>query len=92
MYGRMTTFKAKDLAAVEAQLEEIGKKSAGFQGQVRSQVIWGDDGAGVVTAIYESEAAAKEAATHVAEIWGGLMPLLDGPPQTTEFSKAHIMK
>ena len=77
---------------MEAQLEEIGAKSAGFPGQVRSQVIWGADGAGVVTAIYESEAAAQEAAAHAAEIWGGLMPLLEGPPQSTEFSKAHIMK
>ena len=92
MHGRMTIFKAKDLAAVEAQLEELGTISAGFPGQVRSQVIWGEDGAGVVTAIYESQAAAQEAAAHAAQIWAGLMPLLEGPPQSTEFSKAYIMK
>lgn len=92
MYGRMTAFKAKDIAAVEAQLEKLGAQSAGFAGQIRSQVIWNADGAGVVMAIYESEAAATEAAKGVAAIWGGLMPLLEGAPETTEFTKAYIMK
>lgn len=92
MYGRMTTFKARDIAAVEAQLEEIGKKAGSFAGQLRSEVLWNDDGSGIVVAIYESEEAAKEAAAGVAAIWGGLMPLMEGAPTTTEFSKVHFMK
>jgi hypothetical protein len=88
----MTTFKAKDIAAVEAQLEEIGAKAASFPGQVCSQVIWNEDGAGVVVAIYESADAAAEGAKNAAAIWGGLMPLLEGAPESTEFTKAYIMK
>lgn len=92
MYGRTTYFRASDIEAVEAQLEELGRKSSELPGQTRSQVVWNDDGSGMVMAIYDSEESAKVAAAGAAEIWGSLMPLLEEPPKTTEYTNVHVMK
>ncbi|MEO9821010.1 MAG: hypothetical protein ABJ370_07385 [Paracoccaceae bacterium] len=92
MHGRAAFFNATDIVAIEMQLDAVGKKAALLLGQISSQVIWNDDGSGIVVAIYDSEASAKAAADSFTEIWGGLMPLLEGAPETREFAKVHVMK
>ena len=46
----------------------------------------------IVVAISDSEVSAKAAADSFTEIWGGLMPFLEGAPETREFAKAHVVK
>ena len=92
MFGRVTTFAATDIAAIEDQLNDLGARSAAIPGQIRSEVVWADDGKGMVVALYEDEASAKAAEENALKIWASVLPYLSAAPETRAFPKAFIMK
>ena len=92
MHARLTTFHMNDVDAAVAQIPGISEKLAAIPGLVRSQVGWNEDGSGVTMTVYESADAAEAAQTMIMGIWGGLMPLLAGPPETKVFGAADVMK
>lgn len=92
MHLRLTTFHMTDVDAAIAMIPGISEKLAAIPGLVRSQVGWNDDGAGVTTTVYESAEAADAAQSTIMEIWGGLMPILAGPPETQVFASCEVMK
>lgn len=92
MHARVTTFEASDIEGIEAQLDELSAKSAAIPGMVRNQVVWNDDGQGILLAIYESEELARAGQAHALAIWGGIVSLLKGMPESVEYPKVQIMK
>ena len=92
MHARVTTFEATDIAGIEAQLDVLAEKTAAIPGLVRSNVVWGDDGKGVLMAIYESAEAATAGQAHALQIWGSIITLLTGMPESIEYAKVRMMK
>ena len=82
MYARITNFQGdpSKLDEMEAKIGEITGRVRALPGAKAVYAAWREDGAGVVTAIYESKAAAESAAPQVQEIWGVLAELLTAPP------------
>jgi len=64
MYARVTTFQAdpSKLDGMAAQVDGVAAEILGIAGLDVAYVSWRDDGAGSVTAIYESQQAAEVAA------------------------------
>ena len=61
-------------------------------GRLVAYSVWNDDGAGVVTGIYESEAVAEAAVAQIRAIWGGLERLLTAALETQTFSNVEKMR
>ena len=80
------------MPAIEAQLDVLAEKTAAIPGLVKSNVVWGDDGKGVLMAIYETAEAAAAGQAHALTIWGSIITHLTGMPDSTEYAKVRIMK
>ena len=93
MYARVTTYQAdaSRLDELEAKLDAIKGQVQAIAGIVNVYSVWRADGKGVVTAIYETQAAADAASEAVQAIWGGLMEFLQGTPSTETYDRvAHM--
>jgi len=91
MYARVTSFQAKPdtIDAMESRLSGIADKVSALPGMVSCVTVWNADGAGQVTALYESEAAANDASAAIQSVWGGLMDLLSGAPEVVTYQSAQ---
>ena len=92
MHLRTTTFQMNDVDAAVAAIPGSSQKLATIPGLIRSQVGWNADGSGTTTTVYDSAESADAAQAVIMEIWGGLMPLLAGPPETKVFESCEVMK
>ncbi len=94
MYARVTTYRVDPakLGEMVASIDEIKAKMAEISGMLMAYSAWNDDGAGVVTAIYESEAAAEAAKPQIGAVWAGLEGLLTAVPETQTFSNVEKMR
>ena len=83
MYARVTTYRVDPakLGEMVASIDEIKAKMAEISGMLMAYSAWNDDGAGVVTAVYESEAAAEAAKPQIGAVWAGLEGLLTAAPR-----------
>lgn len=91
MHTRVTTFKATDIDAVEAQLDDISEKIATIPGVVRMQAVWSSDGEGIVMAIYENQEAATAGQAHALGIWNAIITHLEGMPESVEYERGRLM-
>ena len=89
MYTRVTTFEAKDIEAVEAELDTIAEKISKIDGVLSMTTAWTGEGKGISMAVYESAEAAEAAQSHVVGIWGGIMEHLAGMPVSTEYERGR---
>ena len=84
MYARITNFKF-DTAKTDdmlAKLDSIRGQVKAIDGVVDIYSTWRDDGAGMVCAFYQSQAAADAASVTIQGIWGELAEFLTAPPET----------
>lgn len=91
MYARVTKFqgKADTMSEMQGRLEGIASQVKAIPGVVSVYTAWKGEGAGLVFAVYESEAVATAAAENIKGIWGGLADLLAGPPEADFFDNVH---
>ena len=84
MYARVTTFRIDPsrLGELQASITRMKPAAKGLAGVVDIYVAWRGDGQGVVTAIYESKAAADKAVGRIQALWGAFAGLLQGAPRT----------
>jgi hypothetical protein len=84
MFARVTTFKVDPsrLGELQASIARMRPAAKGLAGVVDIYVVWRGDGQGVVTAIYESRAAADKAVMRIQALWGAFAGLLQGAPRT----------
>ena len=83
MYARVTQYQSDPNreAEVVALLESLSSQVKAIPGIVAAFSSWrSEDGHGVTTAIYESQAAADAAASQVQSIWAQLAPFMTAPP------------
>ncbi|MFQ5426758.1 MAG: hypothetical protein ACE5EV_06735 [Gaiellales bacterium] len=94
MYARITNFQGDpaNIDAMEARIGEITESVQALPGAQAVYAAWREDGAGVVTAIYESRAAAEAAAPQVREIWAVLGEFLSGPPSAEGYETVVRLK
>ena len=74
MYARVTNFQC-DPARLDEMAGTVGAISAqvgALPGIEAAYAVWGDDGVGVVTAIYDSRESVEAAASKVQEVWAQL--------------------
>lgn len=74
-----------------ARLDGLKSQMAEVFAMLVAYSVWNDDGAGVVTGIYESEAVAEAAVAQIRAIWGGLERLLTAALETQTFSNVEKM-
>lgn len=91
MYARVTTYQCDP-----ARLDEMGDRIEELKAQVKAvaglvavYTAWRDDGNGVTTAIYESQAAAEAAVPQVQAIWADLADFLTGPPNAEGYDNVE---
>jgi len=94
MYGRLTRFQIKPeyLNELVARLPQIRGLISQIPRGVANYAFWNEDGSGVAIAVYEDEVAAEAASEQIAAIWGGLAPMLAGPPVMESYSSAESMR
>jgi len=92
MFMRITTWNGNDIDAVRSTVEEKRQQIMSLPGIVTCHVAWNEDGSGVTTAVYESEAAAKASTAQIQAIWSDLASLLTAPPETVSYSDAIEMR
>ena len=83
MYARVTQYQMDPNREddVLAKLDSLSSQIKAIPGIVAAYSSWrSEDGHGVTTAIYESQAAAEAAATQIQSIWAELGPLMTAPP------------
>ena len=83
MYARITQYQSDPNREDEvlAKLDSLSSQVKAIPGIVAAYTSWrSEDGHGVTTAIYESQAAAEAAATQIQSIWAELGPLMTAPP------------
>ena len=87
MYARVTKFQAdpSKLGGMAEQVDSITTEISGIAGLDVAYVAWRGDGAGSVTAIYESQQAAEAAAEQVMGVWSRLSEYLASPPSTETY-------
>jgi hypothetical protein len=56
-----------------------------ISGIVSSSSVWGSDGQGVTTTIYENQDAAEAAVEKVKVMWGGLAEFLTAAPSVETY-------
>lgn len=91
MFARVSKFRMRPglEAQIAPMLEFARSRLASIAGLNCSYTMWDDDGNTITFAIYDSEAAAAAAATKVREIWSGLAPFLEEPPEVTWYTDVH---
>lgn len=87
MHARLTRYKIKPEHIDEARTLVNGMGSAGIDNAGMFQLInlGGEDGSGVLIAVYQSKEDADRIAGRAVEAWAQFMHLLDGPPESEEF-------
>lgn len=93
MFARITTYQGDPARLDEmiAKMDEIKNQVKAISGVVDVYSVWRADGRGVVTAIYDSQAAAEAATPQVQAIWGGLADLLTGKPESETYDQVEHM-
>ena len=91
MYTRVTTFQAdpSKLDEMAAQVDGVAAEISGIAGLNVAHVSWRDDGAGNVTAIYESQQAAEAATEQVMGVWSKLAEYLASSPTTETYNSVR---
>ena len=91
MYARVTTFQAdpSKLDEMAAQVDGVAAEISGIAGLNVAHVSWRDDGAGNVTAIYESQQAAEAATEQVMGVWSKLAEYLASSPTTETYNSVR---
>jgi len=93
MYARVTNFQC-DPARIDdmaKQVDAVSAEIAKVPGIQTAYAVWRGDGAGVVTAIYDSEASAEAAAPKVKEVWGSMSDYLAAPPAAEAYDSVTKM-
>ena len=90
MFARVTKFKCKpdSLADAKAHLNAVRDRILGLAGLHQFLNVVDADGHGYTISVWDSEASATANAGHVAEIWSGLAPHMDGPLQPGSYNVA----
>lgn len=93
MFARITTYQGNParLDDMTAKMDEIKGQVKAISGVLDVYSVWRADGQGVVTAIYDSQAAAEAATPQVQAIWGGLADLLMGTPKSETYDHVEHM-
>jgi len=94
MYARIANFQADpaNLGGLETHVGSVAEQVRALPGARAVYAAWRTDGAGVVTAIYESEAAAENAAPLVQEIWLSMAQYLTSLPASESYDTVVQMK
>ncbi len=93
MYARVTQFvcKLESLDDLVAQMDDVKAKVKKIPGVVDVYSVWGDDGHGVVMALYQDQAACDTAVPLVADVWSVMADFLAGPPEAKGYANVmHI--
>ncbi len=94
MYARVTQYQMDPNREDEvlAKLDGFTSRIQAIPGVVAAYTSWrSEDGHGVTTAIYESQAAAEDAATQAQSIWAELGPLLTAAPTPEVYENVRDM-
>ncbi len=94
MYARVTQYQMDPNREDEvlAKLDGLTSQIKAIPGIVAAYTSWrSEDGHGVTTAIYESQAAAEGAATQVQSVWAELGPLMTAPPTPEAYENVRDM-
>ena len=93
MYARVTSFQCDPsrIAEMETQVDAVSSEVATIPGIHTAYAAWRDDGAGVVTAIYDSREAAEAAAPKVQEVWAGMSDYLAAAPAAEAYESVKQM-
>jgi len=92
MYARITTYKIDTSRESEIleMLDDIASQIKALPGIVVCFSSWrSGDGVGVLTAIYESQAAAEAATAPAQAIWGGLAGAMIAPPDAQDYENVR---
>jgi len=96
MYARVTTWKVDPdrRAEVEALVNSgILSKVEALPGLKTAISAMRDDGTGITTAVYDSEASANAVTDQIAEIWSALGEYLTAPPSVSGYTvMLHVQK
>ena len=87
MHARLTRYKIKPEHIDEARalVNEMGSAGIDSAGVFQLINLGGDDGSGVLIAVYQSKEHAARAFDRVQEAWAQFAHLLEGPPAPEEF-------
>ncbi len=94
MYARITHYQMDPSREDEvvAKLDSFTSQIQAMPGVVAAYSSWrSEDGHGVTTAIYESEAAAEGASTMAGNVWAELGPFLTAPPTAEVYENVRDM-
>jgi quinol monooxygenase YgiN len=93
MYARITTFKVDParLDDLAAKIGEMAPRAKALPGLVDAYCSWRGDGQGVMVAVYRSKADADAAVGRIQALFGSVVGLLSGAPNTDTYENvAHI--
>ncbi len=87
MYARLTRYKIKPEFIDEARtlVNEMGRAGIDSAGVFQLINLGGEDGSGVLIAIYQSKEDAGRASDRIKQAWSQFMHLLDQPPEPEDF-------
>ncbi len=94
MYARITQYEMDPNREDEvvAKLDSFTSMIQAIPGVVAAYTSWrSEDGHGVTTAIYESQAAAEAATAQAQNIWAELGPFLTAPPTPGVYENVRDM-
>jgi len=92
MYARITTCKTDPSRESEIleMIDDMSSQIKAIPGMIGAFTSWrSGDGVGVITAIYESQAAAEASAEKVQELMGGLAGVMTAPPDTQTYENVR---
>ena len=92
MYARITTYMTDPSRESEIleMLGDIASQIKALPGIVICLSSWrSGDGVGVITAIYESQAAAEASAEAAQAIWGGFAGVMTAPPDAQTYENVR---
>lgn len=93
MYARVTNFQCDPsrLSDMEAQLDAITAEVKQMPGIEAAYAVWRGDGAGVVTAVYDSQESAEAAAPRVQGVWASVSDYLTAAPTAESYESVKHM-
>lgn len=92
MYARITTYNIDPSRESEVleMLGDIDSQIKALPGIVVCLSSWrSEDGVGVMTAIYESQAAAEASAAAAQTLWGSLAGVMTAPPDSQDYENVR---
>lgn len=87
MYARLTRYKIKPghIDEARALVNEMGSAGIDSAGVFQLINLGGDDGSGMLIAIYQSKEDAGRVSERIKQAWDQIMHLLEKPPEPEEF-------